>query len=200
MVINRGKNSGLRDLLSIDKPWSEYRIVWTDPTGQYDMVAVETQWDYGLEGYFLAHCLGTKDFEEFNEDHVVYSLRDSRRIPHATALCIRDGKRSLYGQSTDLGTMAPFRPEPGLDARVLQVRGREDKLAALPYHRLVRDWYIASGGELMLDPKRLDAWCTRSAFSDFDWQYHCDFLLDESVNFFGWANHNERLREAYKPH
>ena len=190
---------GLRDLISIKKPWSEYRIVWSEPEGQYDMVAIETQWDYGLEGYFLAHCLGTKDYEEFSETHIAYSLRDSLRIPHATILCVRDGARSMYGGCTDLGTTRSFTPEEGVSCRVVQVRGRQDTLAAMPYHRIVRSWFVAHGGALIMSPDTLDYWCESPRLADHDWQYHCEYLLDESVNFFNWAHHNEEARRAYTP-
>lgn len=192
-------SSKLRDLLTIEKPWESYRIVWTDPTMQYDLVAVETQWDYGLESYFLDHCLGTKDAEEFGEAHAVYSLRDSHRIPHATVLCLRTGHYSVYQAATDLGTTAHCIPERNTSVRVLQVRGRRDRLAATPFHRLVRDWYLSAGGVMVLDPKSLDNWCKSTMWADHDEQYHYDYRMDDSNLLFDWAYHNERLRRQYQP-
>jgi len=197
--VNRRTRAGFVDLLKVEKPWEKYRIVWSDPNGQYDMVAIETQWDYCLEGYFLAHCLGTKDFDEFNDIHVAYSLRDSLRIPHATVLCLRDSKWSDYGKSADLGTTAFFYPESGLRARVLQVRGREDCVAALPFHRLVREWYSSHGGQLVIEQERLDAWCRSRMMGDHDDLYHYQYSLNPSVNFFQWAHHNDKLRKVYTP-
>lgn len=197
--MNRRKRAGLVDLLEVEKPWEKYRKVWTDPQGQYDIVAIETQWDYCLEGYFLAHCLGTKDFDEFNSDHIVYSLRDSLQIPHATILCLRDSKWSVYGNSADLGTTAFFFPEPDIRARVLQVRGREDCIAALPFHRLVREWYKSRGGKLAIAEDRMDWWCKSRLTGDHDEDYHYEYNLDPSVNYFQWASHNHKLREAYTP-
>jgi hypothetical protein len=182
----------------VEKPWEKYRVV-CKLDNQYDIVALETQWDYCLEGYFLAHCLGTKDFDEFNENHVAYSLRDSLQIPHATILCLRDGKWSDYGHSSDLGSTAYFYPESGLRARVLQVRGREDCVAALPYHRLVREWYKDHGGELVITDDRLDFWCNSRMTGDHDEFYHYKYLLNTAVNFFHWASHNDKLRKAYTP-
>lgn len=192
MIVRR--KAQYRDMLTMEIPWESREVLWEDPQGGYTVERVASQWDYGLEGYFLAHCMGTKDFDEFEKAHRVYSLRDAKGIPHCTILCQRTDEWSPYGRSTDLGTVEPFWPEKagGIEVTVLQVRGRQDALAMLPFHKLVREWYEARGGKLMVADSRMDAACL--SIGDDDFEYHFQHKLDESVNFFTWSYHNEKMR------
>lgn len=184
----------MRDMLRMEIPWESPAVVWE--TGPYSIVRCETQWDYGMEGYFLAHCIGTKDYVSFSEAHSIYSLRDPFGIPHATILCLKQGHFSPYGDSFDLGTNSSFYPEGKVGDKcvVLQVRGREDALAMVPYHRIVRDWFRENGGVILWDDESLDRAVQKHHDTDYD--YHFRYLLDESVNLFDWAYHCERYRLA----
>lgn len=150
-----------------------------------------SQWDYELEGFYLAHCLGTKNYDDFAKAHVVYSLRDGLGYPHATILCVRPEEYSPYGACWDVGSRYEFAPE-GESLRILQVRGRNDDLAMAPFHAIVRDWYILHGGQI--DSRilsRIDEVIWREG--DSDWNYHFRYLLDER-NPFTWAHWNEKMR------
>lgn len=185
-------------------PWEESIVQWSTEDGAYSMHEVRTQWDYELEGYFLAHCLGTKDADEFNKAHRVLSLRDRLGYPHATILLQRVGKFSPYGQSRDLLTDDPVRlKEPNKRAliahTVLQVRGREDAIARWEYYALVRHWYTQHGGRFRDKSKTPDL--VRRAVmshSDRDIKYHYGYLLDESANFFTWSHWHYDLQKKYK--
>jgi hypothetical protein len=180
----------------MDIPWEKTEVVWTEPAGAYTIQRVTTEWDYGLEGYFLAHCLGTKDVPRFERIHKVYSLRDKLGIPHCTILCASAQQWSEYGNSADLGTVETFWPEgfDGPELNVLQVRGRCDAIAMLPYHQLVREWYEAKGGKLTMPDADLNRAVIR--MGDDDYAYHFQYKLDESVNVFNWAYRNVHRREA----
>lgn len=181
-------------------PWEKCVQNWETKDGAYSIVEVSTQWDYELEGYYLAHCLGTKNAEEFNIAHRVFSVRDKLGFPHATILLQRMGIHSPYGQSRDLLTDAPMRLDES-DSKfpiryyVLQVRGREDKLARWEYYRLVREWYVQNGGQFREGKKRPLALIRKAVMhaQDPDVKYHYGYLLDESVNFFTWSYHNESM-------
>src|SRR5438105_739592 len=111
----------MQDLLTMTPlPWEEREVVYKE--GEHTIERLRTQWDYELEGYMLAHCLGTKNAETFGKHHYVFSVRDNAGIPHATVLCVRRGKRSPYGGCADLGTNNHMKFE-GKKLRVLQVRG-----------------------------------------------------------------------------
>lgn len=185
--------NNLVSLLSKGKPpWEQYVVQWATEDGAYSIVEVNTQWDYELEGYLLAHCLGTKNATEFNVAHRVFSLRDRLGFPHATILLNRMGVHSPYGASRDLLTSAPMKlKEDGqkfpIRYYVLQVRGREDQIARWEYYAIVRDWFRKHGGRFT--PKR-DVDDVRRAVMhamDRDVKYHYGYLLDESANFFTWA-------------
>lgn len=178
------KNTQYMDVLTHLPEWEERRPVWADPHGAYTIEILESQWDYELEGFFLAHCLGTKDAAEFNLGHRAYSVRDRFGIPHATVLCAFADVWSPYGKSADLGTIEPFWPEKtdGPELNVLQVRGRCDALAMLPFHKLVRQWYEDRGGKLQVPDSTMDTAVTR--LGDSDVMYHCGYQLDLSVNHF----------------
>lgn len=182
-------------------PWEKYAVQWETQDGAYQVVEVTTQWDYELEGYFLAHCLGTKNAREFGVAHRVFSLRDKLGYPHATILLQKVGMHSPYGQSRDLLTENPMKLPVSyakFDAayRVLQVRGREDQIARWEYYSIVRKWYVAHGG-LFTDKKKPLGLVRRAVqhAQDCDVKYHYGYLLDESVNFFTWAWWNTPERE-----
>lgn len=191
MVVKAQAVDSLRDISDITIPWENPRIVWEVPDSPYTIQVCDTAWDYGMEGYFLAHCLGTKDHESFRKAHAVYSLRDQGNFPHATILCCRDGEYSPYGAAWDIGSVLSFQPE-GESLRVLQVRGREDAIAHPVFHAMVRAWYVAHGGEIQVDIARLVELLTKHG--DDDYKYHFRYLLDESVNHFQWAHWNQEMR------
>lgn len=187
-------------------PWEKCVVNWVTDDGAYSMVEVTTQWDFELEGYYLAHCLGTKNADEFNVAHRVFSLRDRLGFPHATILLQRIGRFSPYGQSRDLLTDSPvLLKEEGskfpVRYNVLQVRGREDQIARWEYYALVRDWYTQHGGVFRKSKNRSLDLVRRAVVhaQDKDIKYHYGYLLDESVNFFTWSYSNtdtaERLAE-----
>lgn len=195
-MIRKYVAGGLRDISATIPPWENPAPVWKSQSGAYSIVKCDTQWDYQLETYYLAHCLGTKDYNAFSRAHMVYSLRDELGIPHATILCVRPDEYSPYGMSWDIGSYHTFDPEPGEQAlRILQVRGRQDDLAMECYHSIVRDWYTQFGGEV---PKRvipkIVAFC--ALHGDSDVNYHFRYLLDEQKNAFEWAHWNGRMRLA----
>lgn len=201
VIITNGPNP--RNLLEMEEPipWENPQVVWTHPEGAYSVVLCDTQWDYALETYFLAHCLGTKDYREFSDAHVVYSIRDQFGIPHATILCQRNGKLSPYGTCYDLGTAEYFRPHhrgtPKLESpmRVLQVRGRNDDLAMLPYLELAQQWFVAMGGNPKIPFRKWNQAVYRHMDTDFE--YHFCYLLDESNNKFEWTHRSaEQRRQA----
>src|SRR6266550_2466101 len=107
------KGNGLRDISIGDIPWESPEVVWTTPNAPYTIVKCNSQWDYELEGWYLGHCLGTKNYVEFSKAHVAYSLRDRLGIPHATILCLRQEEYSPYGGGWDIGSRRIFTPEPG---------------------------------------------------------------------------------------
>lgn len=176
-------------------PWEKYAVHWETLDGAYQIVEVTTQWDYELEGYFLAHCLGTKNADEFGMAHRVFSVRDKLTYPHATILLNKVGAYSPYGASSDLLTTYTMKlpaPDTGRDIayKVLQVRGREDRVARWEYYSIVRQWFRTHGGKF---PKDKPASLVHRALmnvQDPDVKYHYGYLLDESVNFFNWAHWN----------
>lgn len=201
----KSQTHSFKDMLEMDIRWECPSSVWKDDQGAYTIATVKTQWDYELEGFFLSHCLGTKDAAEFEESHKVYSVRDALDVPHATILCQIVGKHSIYGASGDLLTGEPFQPEKGLFLRVLQVRGRGDKLAMQPYMQMVIEWFKARGGQWEPGEEGhmrnlLKAYCAQASIADFDFLYHYRYMLDEENNPWQWSYRNKRLREAYEIH
>jgi hypothetical protein len=169
--------------------WEQYAVQWSTPDGAYSMVEVKTQWDFELEGYFLAHCLGTKKSVEFNVAHRVFSLRDKLGLPHATILLQRTGVHSPYGVSRDLLTDKPVKLglENPTSYQVLQVRGREDRIARWEYYAIVRSWYLKHGGKFPVNRPVGTVRRLVTAVQDDDLKYHYGYLLDEAVNWFDWA-------------
>lgn len=185
----------MRNLLDMEVPWEKPTVVWKDNSEAYALTDVTTQWDYGMEGYLLAHCIGTKDADEFNKAHRVLSLRDKLGISHCTVLLQRDHTWSPYGNSADMLTRKPLTLD-GDKFFVLQVRGREDNLARWEYYKLIRQWYIENGGKINgpYAKHRAAVLC----FQDRDMKYHYGYMLDESKNHFDWAHHNEEYRKRYR--
>lgn len=179
----------MRDISNITVPWESTQEVWRD--GPYSIVRSDSQWDWWLESYFLAHCLGTKNHAEFSKAHVVYSLRDAFGIPHATILCVREDEFSPYGRCWDVGSHHNFQPEQE-SVRILQVRGRNDDLAMAPYHALIRDWYVQNGGILQVPIDKFVQYILREGDADYD--YHFRYKLDTKRNGFLWTHWNERMR------
>lgn len=187
----------LKDISAIDIPWENPLVVYQVPDSPYTIQVCNTEWDYGIEGYLLAHCLGTKDFDDFSKAHAVYSLRDAIGIPHATILCVREDEYSPYGMCWDIGGVEWFTPEdPSEKLRILQVRGRNDDIAHPVFHAMVRAWYENFGGKLIVEPQKLVKLLRK--LGDKDKKYHFEYLLDESTNHFGWAHWNHPKREQAK--
>lgn len=183
------------DLLNlIPIPWEERDVVAQH--GEYTIERVRTQWDYELEGFMLAHCLGTKNAETFGKHHTVFSVREKGTgIPHATVLCVRRGARSPYGACADLGTKNHMRLG-GRKLRVLQVRGRYDDLARPEYLEIVFRWFMSLGGKPTISLNTL----LRHAYThgDDDEDYHFDGWMDE-VNGFTWSYKAfDRVQQARK--
>jgi hypothetical protein len=168
------------DMLSmIPLPWEEREAVAQH--GEYTIERVRTQWDYELEGFMLAHCLGTKDAEAFGKHHVVFSVREKHTgIPHATVLCVRKGGRSPYGACADLGTKSHMKFE-GRKLRVLQVRGRQDDYARPEYIEFVFKWFQSLGGKPKISLHTL-LWHA-DKHGDTDDAYHFDGWMDEENHF-----------------
>ena len=186
---------GLRDIRGIDIPWENPEVVYECPGGGYSVQRCASQWDYWLETYFLAHCLGTKDYADFSKSHVVYSLRDKYGIPHATILCVREDEPSPYGMCWDIGSYHLFTPEDER-IRVLQVRGRNDAIAHPIFHALVREWYRHKGGRIDMDVGKIVRFL--QAKGDKDTQYHFRFILDETTNHFLFTHWNHQaVRQAW---
>lgn len=181
-------------------PWESPSIQWKNPDGAYAMTEVKTQWDFQLEGYYLAHCLGTKNAAEFLVAHRVFSLRDKLGYPHATILLLKEGAYSPYEASHDLLTdhtlklKVPFGSKTRDQRyRVLQVRGRTDDIARWEYYSIVRDWFAAHGGRFPRSHPRGDVKRAVLKMQDTDVKYHYAYMLDESVNYFNWAHWNSDM-------
>lgn len=140
----------------------------------YSIEVVETEWDYGVEGFMLAHCLGTKDWMKFHKNHVVFSIRDKYGVPHATLLYARSRTESDYGDFNDFlgGTPMMYYGEA---LHHLQARGRNDNLAMRPFHRIAREFHKSRGGTLGRHNAILDAYCT--LHGDRDRRYHYEYTL-----------------------
>lgn len=192
-MVRAYRQDGLRDISVGGVPWENPASVWNTSDGAYSIQRCDTAWDYALEGWYLAHCLGTKDYEQFSKAHVVYSLRDRLGIPHATILCVRPEEYSPYGRCWDIGSGRVFTPESSEpDLRVLQVRGRHDAIAMPIFHAIVRAWYVAHGGYIEVEIAALVRYLQREGDDDF--AYHFRYLMDERDNAFTWAHWNEKMR------
>src|SRR3954462_1281928 len=119
-------------------PWEKPEVVHDFDDG-WKIVRVQTAWDYGIEGWFLDHCLGTKHFDTFEQGHRVFSLRDRYDVPHATILCLLPEIVSPYMGCADLGVADYFGIE-GENLKILQVRGRKDALARPEFLYKVGEW------------------------------------------------------------
>lgn len=186
----RRYRQGLRDISNVEIPWENPFEVWEDPSGAYTVQRCASQWDWWLESYFLAHCLGTKNYEEFSKNHVVYSIRDKVGVPHATILCVREDCYSPYGRCWDIGSVQIFTPEEE-PLRVLQVRGRNDAIAHPIFHAIARDWYVRYGGRIEAPIESIVNVVMKLGDDDLD--YHFRYMLDER-NGFLWTHWNERMR------
>lgn len=183
----------IQNLAELNIPWEEREVV--SRSGPYTIESVRTQWDYELEGFFLAHCLGTKDADKFGRHHQVFSVRDADSgVPHATILCVRPGKWSPYGGCRDLGTKHSMRID-GKKLRVLQVRGRFDEIARPEFMYLTAMWFQAQGGKLDIPLAQVLRYC--AVKGDDDEEYHYDLLFDDSRNGFTWSHtHTEKAKTA----
>jgi hypothetical protein len=175
----------MRQIRDLKKPWE-----YPEPVGQVEngwtIVRVQTPWDYGLETYFLDHCLGTKHFEAFEKGHRVFSLRDEYEVPHCTILCLKPGFVSAYAAFADLGTTQ--RAElGGEELHVLQVRGRHDNPAGVKYLKLVRSWFLENLGREYegIEPEIVDM--HNLVFGDKDDQYHHAYILNEDERIYEGA-------------
>jgi hypothetical protein len=175
-------------------PWEERDAV--AQSGEYTIERVRTQWDYELEGFMLAHCLGTKNAETFGKHHRVFSVREKGSgIPHATVLCVRRGARSPYGACADLGTKGHMRFE-GRKLRVLQVRGRFDALARPEYLQLVFQWFQSLGGKPRISLNTMLHHAVK--YGDDDDYYHFENWMDERNDFTYSHRYVEAVQAARK--
>lgn len=163
----------------IEKPWENPEVLHEFDQG-WKIVRCQTAWDYGMEGWFLDHCLGTKHFDTFEKGHRVFSLRDSDDIPHATILCLLENRVSPYMGCSDLRDRGNYYTIEGETMSVLQVRGRNDTLAKAEYLNMVSHW---------LTGENADKFVLLSAhiFGDQDEDYHTRALLDENHFYTGWT-------------
>jgi hypothetical protein len=168
----------LADFLPI--PWDGRASIHSPEPG-YTVEKIVTDFDFGLEGYLLGHCLGTKDVPDFKKNHELYSIRDVDGIPHATILYARDRKGSPYGSCDDFMHSTPARIF-GEDMHLLQVRGRHDRIAARPYHRMARKFHKAYTGRILASETHLDIRCMW--IGDRDWSYHNKWKFEENFNQF----------------
>lgn len=180
VVLRLGRK--LKNLLAEGAPeWDQRVQVWGNRTGSYSIEEVRTQQDFQKETYYLAHCLGTKRAESFNQVHRVFSVRDSLGFPHATILLQRDGTYSPYGDSRDMYTNKTMLIG-NRHYHVLQVRGREDRLSRPEFFTMAAEWYESCGGKLENPLGEIQRMLLRRG--DQDVNYHYRYLLDESVNHF----------------
>ena len=184
----------MQDLLrDMPPPWEQRDVV--DTFGAYTVERVSTQWDYELEGFYLAHCLGTKDADEFNRIHRVFSIREAELgIPHATILAVKKGKQkhSPYGICSDLGSHANCMVR-GDKLRVLQVRGRHDALARPEFLSVAAAFYCSRGGRLRVPLQAIQKFAERKG--DQDVLYHYHFLMGKT-NPFTYAHWKEEPDEG----
>jgi hypothetical protein len=167
----------VRQIRNVKKPWENPEPLG-HPAEGWSVVRVQTPWDYGLETYFLDHCLGTKHFETFERGHRVFSLRDQYDVPHATILALKPNIVSPYMGFTDLGTMQVGNVG-GEILRILQVRGRHDSPARVEYLRMVRNWFMECVGHKYEGADQRIVDMHNLVFGDSDTQYHDAYLLDE---------------------
>ena len=168
-----------RFIRHLEKPWENPEVIHTFEEG-WKIVRCQTAWDYGLEGWFLDHCLGTKHFETFEKGHRVFSLRDPDDIPHATILCLLEEKVSPYMFCADLRDNGDWYTIEGETMCVLQVRGRNDALAKPEYLNLVSNWLRGEGCDKL-------TLLSAHVFGDKDDDYHIRALLSEDHDFGWWT-------------
>lgn len=170
----------MRYIRDLNPPWENPESVGTLDNGM-KVVRVQTPWDYGMESYFLGHCLGSKDFLNFEVGHRAFSVRDTYGIPHATILCLKNGIVSPYQGSADLGTFQMGNIGGEL-LRIIQVRGRHDAPANINYLRPVRKWFMRCVDHLYqgVPDKIVDM--HNFIFGDTDEEYHEHYMMDDEDN------------------
>lgn len=161
----------------LEKPWENPEVVHDFGDGR-TVVRVQTPWDYCLESWFLDHCLCSKHFETFEVGHRVFSVRDRWGIPHATILCLLPGVTSPYSGCADLHTVDYYRIG-GENLRILQVRGREDRLAQTADIQAIGEW-------LGIDLSR-ELGLGAAVFGDNDSDYHLRHLLPYNHLWENWT-------------
>jgi hypothetical protein len=186
----------VRQIRDVKKPWENPEVVGR--VRDHSIVRVQTPWDYGLETYFLDHCLGTKHFETFERGHRAFSVRDRYGVPHATILTLRPEMVSPYMGCTDLGT-TQFGNVGGELVRVLQVRGRKDKPARVDYLRMVRSWFMECVGHEYQGPNQKIVDMHNYVFGDNDTDYHDLYLLDdEEQDYLGaWTGEAPEVHQGW---
>lgn len=194
-MLKRRKWENLIDWLPL--PWDNNVPIWSDPESAYVVTPILTQKDYELEGKLLAHCLGTKHAEEWNKIHRMFSIRDPEGVSHATILGTTSRNQSPYGICQDLFTGNPMEIK-GEHIWVLQVRGREDTLAMLPFHRIARGFFAVHGGKFTVSDRNMDLIC--ESHCDKDFKYHFEYKWNPapfSRFNFTWQD-MKRVEEARK--
>jgi hypothetical protein len=161
------------------RPWEKREVVGR--IDDYTIERVQTPKDYGTETVFLWHCLGTKNFERFEIGHRVFSLRDKHGIPHATILTLKPNVVSAYGSCADLGVIDNMNVG-GEALRVLQVRGRNDELAAPRFLRIAGKWWEECSGRQIPDGVKHTTALQAHIFGDSDMNYHLNYQMEPSKN------------------
>lgn len=72
-----------RDVRKMDKPYKCREVIGTCSNGwTVERVSIE---DFGMEGFFMGHCLGKDELSDNRlRDRVVLSLREPDGTPHVT--------------------------------------------------------------------------------------------------------------------
>lgn len=107
---------------------------------------------------------------------------------------------SPYGAGCDLGSREWFKPKYRGEKkrekplRVLQVRGRGDDVAMVPFLEIAQTWFLEMGGSLG-DLVSFGKWNDSIyPYTDSDYTYHFLYLLDEHRNDFPWTYSNVQKR------
>lgn len=176
-------------------PWEQREVV-AEMDG-HEVVTVVTPHDFALEGFLLAHCLGTKNVPEFLQNHRIFSVRDKNGVPHCTILYTFNREHSEYGKSDDFAASLPG-VWKGKGMHLLQVRGRVDDLARVEYHRIARAVHRhVMKGDIEIPDVHLDRWCI--GMGDRDTIYHRGYRIDVSKNIHNPNFWRERKSLASKP-
>lgn len=178
MAVPLHKKFAYRDIVDmLPLPWENTDIVFEHDG--HAVTQIDNLHDAGLEGFMLAHCLGTKD-RDFFDNHLVFSIRDARMVPHATILYAKNRVSSPYGVCNDL-LRSGMAMRQGTGLHLLQIRGRHDAVAHIVYHRVARAFHQSMAGTIQVEDGLLDYLCM--AYGDNDLTYHRSLWLHRRNDF-----------------